>query len=213
MKLDTSKVYYAEVCGPQKLRAGSEMARRRARIQRISDSAFMSGWVVSSAGLFVKVFCNGCTTLAKGDLLAVEAFGVRCTVHFRAKVLDLGRNIVLLELQGRKTYIEPAAEEPRTLVGALSVEISSGDRIVRGHLVDASLLGAGVIVPVSFDRDSIVTVSSESMQLGNLEGSVRYCRQIESGLGPFRIGVRLNAGERLTWGRWHSIVFPEAEAA
>lgn len=184
-----------------------EFINRRVRLQRVHDGRFFSGWVKSSKASHVTIGGIGSHDIEPNQQFALEVYGTQRTAFFYGEVtLCQGRTLTLAVTSEIKC-VSPTNEDARLQVAEREITITWEGESMRAWLVDVSLNGAGFYAECELMRGDMLQLEVPTPGgRALLEGTVRYCRPAADRNGMFRVGVRLEARDRLQSAKWTAIL-------
>lgn len=173
----------------------------RFRAQRLRDARPFYGWIENLKGTMLSVTIHGKHDLEVNDALQFEIEGKQASVTLRAvmrhpAIQNFGE-FTIVE-QARKTA---ASKAPRVRVPHMTVLMEVDGSEVCGRVMDLSINGAGIEVPVALERGANLTATFEhDAKRASCPVEVRYCRPEPD--GTFRVGLQIGDMSRIESARW-----------
>lgn len=172
----------------------------RFRAQRLRDARPFYGWIEGLKGTSLGVTIHGNHDLEVNDALQFEIEGKDASVTLRAVMRHPAiRNFAEFTIvdEARKTA---ASKAPRKRVPHMTITLQVGEAEITGRVVDISISGAGIELPVQLERGSTVIATFEfDSKRASCPAEVRYCRADGDG---FRAGLQIGEMNRLESARW-----------
>ncbi len=182
----------------------------RARLQRLSDARFFSGWVSGSLGNHLSLRLAPGGDLALKDRIFVSLAAADFGATFHAEVTGLAGCEATLLIEGTPKY-GPATEDVRYSTEAMSGTLLTGARKVDLEIGDISSKGLGGHVGSELARGTSVRFAIDGLY-GQVAGAaeVRYCRADHTQPGRFRIGLLITEVGRIDQARWTRMLGSQA---
>ncbi len=190
-----------------KLRDANLFVQTRARLQRLSDMKFFSGWVESMQNTSVQIRLKPSKAVIEpGDQFSVEVAGKEKTAIFVGKVSEITGAIIHLELPKGVEYT-PKKENARVSMYGYRGRVLFEGNEYPFTLVDISEDGLGLFIPTALDRGSIVEFEVFT-PVGQIDGTgeVRYCRTDPESPNQFRAGILMKELNRVERARWNHLL-------
>ncbi len=184
----------------------SSFVNTRARLQRLSDAKFFSGWVhvLTHNEVVLELTCND--TCSIGDVFGVQAHGRDRTASMTARVVSIDGNEITMTLLDRIRMLAQS-ENARFYVADLTGVVRGPELEEEVTLIDVSTGGAAFTSPKAIERGKTVELElAVASWLVKLPAEIRYCRPEKDGSSYFRVGVTLLSLDRLDRARWISLV-------
>jgi hypothetical protein len=179
----------------------------RARLQRLSDMKFFTGWVESISPEQVRIRLKSPkASVSRGDNFSVEVAGKEKTAAFVGMVSDVAGSVVVLALPQGMTLL-PKKESARFFIfGTLGRILLDGEEHAI-TLVDISENGLGVLADSNLERGTIVEFEIFT-PLGSVCGcgEIRYSRIDPDSPSRFRAGIQLKERDRIESARWNQLL-------
>jgi hypothetical protein len=177
-------------------------ANTRARMQRLKDARFFSGWVKSFDEGEVRIRLSSPGDSDPGDRFLIELYGEETVAMFQAGITMSFDNQAYLTILGPVQYRRTTENARLAISGVFGTVVAEGEEI-EARVADISRTGIGLVVRKSLNRKSTVQFKL-STPAGEVtgDGEVRYCRPDTSGNGSFRAGIKLTELGRLEKARW-----------
>ena len=193
--------------GVPKMRDANLFIQTRARLQRISDMKFFTGWVEAINHSQVRIRLKASkTTVARGDRFSVEVAGKEQTAVFIGDVGEVVGSMIDLALP-RGIALLPKKENARVSMFGVRGRLLFEGSEYSVTMVDISDNGLGVLTPSNLER-GIVVEFEISTPTGEVRGSgeVRYCRADPDAPNQFRAGIQVSVLDRIERARWNQLL-------
>jgi hypothetical protein len=179
----------------------------RARLQRLSDMKFFSGWVESMENTEVRIRLKPSkAVVGRGDQFSVEVAGKTQTAVFIGEVSEVNSSVVVLDLPRGVAFL-PKKENARVSMFGYRGRLIFEGCEYQFTLVDVSENGLGLVVSGEIERGA--TIQFEVFTpLGQIEGEgeVRYCRTDTENANQFRVGILMQELGRIERARWNHLL-------
>ncbi len=190
-----------------------KLKRCRVRAQRVRDGKIFSGRLDSISNVEATMRLEGSQSLLPGDEISVEIHGPMMKVLHRARVKVNSKNRITVEVLGEMRSTK-TTESARIDVEDVMAKVHFDDMVMIASVFDVSREGLaiklsdavppGKMLQIDFQYDNITV---------QLYGVVRYCRELNDGLGHTRIGIQLHHKSRLTSAKWFTYFDKVLESA
>lgn len=156
---------------------------------------------------------NGDASPEMGDHFLVEVHGPKLKVVFTGQLVLIEGTMGRLVIQGEIQYL-PATEPVRYTIKDISGIIDwEGSESAPAKVIDFSEDGVSLVVGDVIAPGTIATVRIKHGKVPiQMRGLVRYCRELNDGLGNCRVGLRIIHEDRLNSARWQ-VLFSELQSA
>ena len=194
--------------GVPKMKDANMFIQTRARLQRIGDMKFFTGWVEAINHSHVRIRLKPAKVpVARGDKFSVEVAGKEQTAVFVGEVTDVLGCIIGLALP-RGTTLLPKKENARVSMFGVQGRILFEGAEYPVTLVDISDNGLGVLASTNLERGTIVEFEVFA-PLGSVCGSgeVRYSRVDPDSAHQFRAGIQVSVLDRIERARWNQLLY------
>ncbi len=180
----------------------ANFANMRARLQRLKDAKFFTGWISDFDGHEVRVRLGVAGECEPGDLFMFEIYGTELDAIFQARVTMAFDNQSNMSVVGGVSY-RPATENARICVSGMFGVVGTPDGDIEVRVTDISVNGLGLVIRKPLKQKMLVKLRLTTA-VGEVtgEGEVRYCRLDPAGTGSYRAGLRLSELGRLEKARW-----------
>lgn len=174
----------------------------RARLQRISDARFFSGWVKDFGPTEVRVRAAADFDLQSGDQFMIQLAGKGATAIFRGQLGFTSGRMLNFRIT-TPVRVVASTEAMRIAVDGMRGTISDDEDTVEVTVVDVSDSGAGIVCKAQPERGSTVRFEFNA-PAGEVSGEaeVRYCRPDPETEGQFRVGLMIKLASRLDQAKW-----------
>ena len=182
----------------------SEFKHKRARLQRISDARFFSGWVDSVSASEVIVRITGGVVLDISDEFMVEVHGLLNLMGFRGRVESFEDSTTTLRII-TPMQLTPVTEDARVTITNLIGHVTIAGEVHEFEVVDISVQGIGILVGAPLNRKSVAEISIDT-ETGPIraQGIIRYCREDAENIGAYRAGIEFGEMGRVEKARLKS---------
>ncbi len=182
----------------------------RARLQRLSDAKFFSGWVGGFMGSHLSIKFQSSTELALGDRVFVTICSAQCSATFQALAVARSPLETTLLLESAPKY-GPVTEDVRYACEAMGGALTVGVRRYPFEIGDISEKGLGGYVDTEIPSGTTMGFEIEGLY-GKVAGAaeVRYCRTDPQKEGRFRIGLLIVEVGRIDQARWGRMLGAQA---
>lgn len=178
----------------------------RARLQRLSDAQFFSGWVRDFGADELLLQAAGDYDVSSGDkfLAQLSGKGVNALINVQLGT-SLGR-----ELRFRVTSpvkVVPSNENVRfVLEGVVGTVLQEGQELAV-TVTDVSARGAGIVCEMQFEKGAKLDFSFE-VPGGTVSGQaqVKYSRHDPNDVNTFRTGLQLLSFGRIDQAKWEKML-------
>jgi hypothetical protein len=193
--------------GVPKMKDANLFIQTRARLQRLGDMKFFTGWVeaINHAQVSIRLKPSK-ATVVRGDKFSVEVAGKEQTAVFIGEVGEVSGVVIELTLT-RGMALLPKKENARvSMFGVRGRVLFEGSEFAI-TLVDISENGLGVISSSNLERGTIVEFEVFT-PIGSVNGSgeVRYCRADADSPNQFRAGIQVSVLDRIERARWNQLL-------
>ena len=178
----------------------------RARMQRLRDAKFFSGWVVSASSDLLEIHIAGSHVLSGGDRFSVEVNGKAKAMVFECELKSQKSTVVSLSICCGPRPVQ-ATEAPRIKKSGVSARVSHGSKVHETSVIDVSESGVAFSSMAEIPKGtevSMLVVSGDVQLL--ISGVTTYSRADTSQPGRHRIGVHLKDLDRQTEKLWFNFV-------
>lgn len=194
-----------------------KLARTRVRLNRLRDAKIFSGRLVRIEQSKAWMVLNEPHLVKLQDTFMVEVHGPSTKVLFGVRFEAAEDEGFLFEV-GKEIRYLPASEAARIAVEGFDAVVrwsdAYGNYEYKGHLLDISKEGLGFAMLEEVSPGTTVQITvTKRHETYVLKGTVRYCRELNDGLGHCRVGVRLIHEERIPSARWMALFDRVIEAA
>ena len=178
----------------------------RARLQRLSDARFFSGWVAGALGNHLSVRLAPGSELVLKDRVFVSLASAEFGATFHAEVTGVMPSETSLMIEGTPKY-GPATEDVRYCTASMAGCLASGSKRYPIEIGDISSKGLGGHVETEIARGTQVRFDIDGLY-GQVGGTaeVRYCRADPVQPGRFRIGLLIIEVGRIDQARWGRMI-------
>lgn len=182
----------------------------RARLFRVQDGKWLSGWVMNLAREEARIKLSGPIALTAGEQLVGECYGLGTVARFQGTLVGQAGLEIAIHVIGSVTF-GPSEETPRIQTSGLHGVLHSGVGTSPLEVLDVSPESMGVVVSQPFEpgAELMITLPTE---MGPIEGqvSVANCRDDHEREGHFRMGLHIVQLDRLARARWSRLVTERA---
>jgi hypothetical protein len=191
-------------------------AHQRARLQRLSDARFFSGWLFSGNAERLEMVVQGASAIAHGDAFFCHLSGGDQDAYFTAAVEATGAATPSAELGGEarlcrlkvlgKIEYRGSVEEVRRLAQGVSIRLLTPSGRLETAVADVSPSGVGVLVAQELPKGAEVDLELD-LPTGSFRcsGKVIYCRKLKGLTGFYRVGFSLGQLDRLNRNHWNRL--------
>lgn len=173
----------------------------RFRAQRLRDARAFYGWIDNLKGSSLGVTIHGQHDLVVNDALQFEIEGKSASVTLRAVMRHPAIQSFAEFTVVDQARTAAASKAPRIRVPHMTVTLEVDGAEVCGRVVDLSISGAGIELPVELERGAHTEVNFEyDAKRATCPVEVRYCRSTDD--GTFRIGLQIGDMNRVESARW-----------
>jgi hypothetical protein len=193
--------------GVPKMKDANLFIQTRARLQRLGDMKFFTGWVEAINHSQVRIRLKPAKTLvARGDKFSVEVAGKEQTAAFIGEVSDVVGSVIELVLPRGMAFL-PKKENARVSMFGVRGKIHFEGTEYPITLVDMSENGLGVLAASNLERGTIVEFELLT-PIGPVCGSgeVRYSRLDPETPTQFRAGIQVSVLDRIERARWNQLL-------
>lgn len=185
------------------MKATPTFVTTRARVLRKGASHHIWGWIQYLGPGLAKVRLQDNPALEIRESLAVEVQGPDRLGTFEAEVVSHEGGETLLRITGDIRYTT-MTDPPRVAVQEIYARVRIGESEAVAEVVDASPRGAGLLVSVPLPVGITVQVELRHASQGNVsvKGETRYCQENSAKPGQYRVGIQLDASDRVAMARW-----------
>lgn len=178
----------------------------RARMQRLRDAKFFSGWVVKASSDLLEIQVANSSVLSAGDRFSVEVNGKVKAMAFECELKSQKDTLITLIVCSGPRPI-PSSEPPRIKKSGVSARVSHGQKVHETSVLDVSESGVGFSSLEEIPKGTEVSmlVVSGNLQL-LIAGVTTYDRADTSQPGRHRIGVQIKGLDRQTENQWFDFV-------
>lgn len=182
----------------------------RARLQRLSDAKFFSGWVGGFMGSHLSMKFQSASELVTGDRVFVTICSAQCSSTFQAVVIARSPLETTLLLETPPKY-GPVTEDVRYACEAMGGALLQGSKRYEFEIGDISEKGLGGFVDAEIARGTKIGFEIEGLY-GKVAGQaeVRYCRADNQKGGRYRIGLLIVEVGRIDQARWGRMLGAQA---
>jgi hypothetical protein len=188
----------------------------RASFQRLRDAKILHGWIEAIEGARLLVRASLPVSLGTGEQFAFRVTGPHGDVAFEATLRTEGQTasgtrlqnseeqMLLFEAGGRMVTLPPSGDPRfRSSIGTVFL----GTDGLEARVQDVSPEGLGLLVPVAFQRGQTtrVVIGTPAGEVVT-EAEVRYCRKASDAPVSYRVGLYLNALDRVNRARWNTLL-------
>lgn len=193
--------------GVPKMKDANLFIQTRARLQRIGDMKFFSGWVEAINHVQVRIrLKNSNVPVNRGERFSVEIAGKEQTAAFIGEVTDVAGLVIELLLP-RGMALMPKKESARVSMFGVQGRIMCEGSEYAITLVDMSENGLGVLCSSQLERG--VQIDFEVFTpIGSVNGTgeIRYCRSDGDASGKYRAGILVHSLDRIERARWNQLL-------
>lgn len=204
---------YAADQSVAKMRDAHLFIQTRARLQRLSDMKFFSGWIqeISHVETVVR-FKKPAAPIERGDEFSVEVAGKEQTAVLIASVKDIQGDIARLDVK-RGPALLPKKEAARVSMFGYPGKVQFEGSEFMFTLVDVSESGLGVMMAADVPKDSEIDFEVTT-PLGSVvgKGLVKYCRADDDSPDRKRVGIQLTQFDRIERARWNQLLHYSQDA-
>ena len=193
--------------GVPRMKDANLFIQTRARLQRLSDMKFFTGWVEAMNHMEVRIRVKASkATIARGDRFSVEIAGKEQLAVFIGEVGDISGSVIDLALP-RGMTLTPKKENARVSMFGVRGRILFEGSEYAVTLIDVSENGLGVLSTHNLER-GIVVEFEVFTPIGSVKGSgeVRYCRSDAESPNQFRAGLLVSQLDRIERARWNQLL-------
>lgn len=193
--------------GVPKMRNANLFIQTRARLQRIGDMKFFTGWVEAINHTQVRIRLRASkATVARGDKFSVEIAGKEQAATFIGEVEEVAGSLIDLSLPKGMALL-PKKENARVIMFGVRGRILFEGSEYSATLVDISDNGLGLLTKSNLERGTVVQFEIFT-PIGEVRGSgeVRYCRADQEAPSQFRAGIQVSALDRIERARWNQLL-------
>lgn len=164
---------------------------RRCRLQRLSDSKLMYGWVINYDKKNCTIRLNGKNLNPQvNDKFNVEIFGRDSNATFQAFLHHQSEEAIFLQANSFIQY-KNKTENGRVLLYNGTGNITVGEDRLNIDVIDISESGAAISAPEAITAKSRVRLVIQAGKVTvNVYAEVAYCRKNFPAEGQFRLGVK-----------------------
>lgn len=181
-----------------------QAARTRARLQRIRDLKIFHAKAMFIDEKFCQLQVAGALEKFRpGDQFMLEVHGPKHKIMVSGALTGFEEKSIRLKLNDDMKVL-PLSEQARfTTKGfTCSIVLESGDKIT-GVVDDISVTGIGIILPDEVEIGTKISILvKHKNQAVQVTGMVKYCRELNDGIGSLRVGCSLFPLERLDAAVW-----------
>jgi hypothetical protein len=193
--------------GVPKMKDANLFIQTRARLQRIGDMKFFTGWVeaINHAQVRIRLKSTKAVVL-RGEKFSVEVAGKEQTAAFIGEVDEVAGNVIELMLP-RGMALLPKKENARVSMFGIRGRVMFEGSEYAVTLVDVSESGLGVLSTANLERGTVVEFEVFT-PMGSVSGSgeVRYCRAEPESPNQFRAGIQVSTLDRIERARWNQLL-------
>lgn len=179
----------------------------RARLQRMGDAKFFSGWVkeISDTELWLRT--SGELPVTVGEKYVVQLFGTGFSAIIKLKLSVTMGNLLGFAITATPMEISSDESARVAVSGMLGTLMADGTAPCEVTVLDMSVQGVGLLSPISVDRGAQVILDLVGRG-GSIsaEGEVRYCRPDPQTEGYFKVGVKIRSLQRIDQARWNQML-------
>jgi hypothetical protein len=193
--------------GVPKMKDANLFIQTRARLQRISDMKFFTGWVEAINHAEVRIRLKASHVVAaRGDRFSVEVSGKEQTAAFIGEVTEVVGSVIALTLP-RGMVLQPKKENARVSMFGIRGRVMFEGSEYSITLVDISEDGMGLLSSANLERGTVIEFEIFT-PIGSVNGAgeVRYCRADQDAPTQFRAGIHVNALDRIERARWNQLL-------
>lgn len=190
-----------------KMRDANLFLQTRARLQRLGDMKFFSGWVESMENTEVRIRLKGSKAIvSRGDQFSVEVAGKEQTAIFIGEVAEVTGAVIVLSLPRGVAFL-PKKENARISMYGFRGRVLFEGAEYPFTLIDISENGIGFMVSGELERGANVEFEVFT-PLGQIDGAgeVRYCRVDSETPNQFRAGLLMQDLGRIQRARWNHLI-------
>lgn len=185
--------------------SSSAYATSRVRLQRVRDGVTFWGWLRSQNTATATIRSDTTLPYAEEDEYVLQVMTGARVMSDRCHLLRVEDREVEVALRGEAKVSAPVTA-PRAQVRSLLTTLRVQNREVLAQILDASETGAGLLSPISLHSEDLVRLEVRNgKDLVMVQGKVRYCRPAKE-MGQFRVGLQLEAGDKLDTIQWGRVI-------
>jgi len=174
----------------------------RARIQRVSDSRFFSGWCIGVRAQQIILQVEDLESVEPGETFIIELYGPNRSVLVQSVYMTINSDGTSTFQTTSEPFYLPGPAEPRFRVANFEAEISHHHRKSPGRVTDVSAKGLAVETGFFANRlDHLELVINLPSGQVHAKGHVRYCKPIPNS-PVYRLGIRIEQMDRVGVARW-----------
>lgn len=174
----------------------------RARLQRISDMRFATGWIlrVDSGSVIVQV--NESSNWGTGDEMFIQAYGVDECLSIGGQTIIVAGDLITVRISGN-AKVSASSEKTRHLAGNMQCHLKLGWFQADTEVIDISDSGIGIktTVPVQKGESAELTIRTHFGEVV-ANGVAKYSRKLPGPSEAFRIGFEFKTVDRLSEAKW-----------
>ncbi|HLK13825.1 MAG TPA: PilZ domain-containing protein [Fimbriimonadaceae bacterium] len=193
--------------GVPKMKDANLFIQTRARLQRLGDMKFFTGWVEAINHAQVRIRIKGTkAVIARGDRFSVEVAGKEQTAAFIGEVTEIAGPAIELILP-RGLALLPKKENARVSMFGVKGRILFEGSEYAVTVMDISESGIGVVSNSNLERGTNVDFEVFT-PIGSVHGTgeVRYCRADPDTPNQFRAGILVSSLDRIERARWNQLL-------
>lgn len=174
----------------------------RARLQRVSDLRFATGWLVRIDQNSAIVKINETSNWSAGDELFIQAHGAGECLSFGCRVLSVSGEVISLRINGQ-AKVSSSNEKTRHLAVGMQCHVKLGWFQADMEVIDVSDTGIGIKTPVQVQKGESADLTLQT-HFGEVmaKGIAKYCRKLPGNTEAFRIGFEIRTVDRLSEAKW-----------
>lgn len=178
----------------------------RARMQRVADMRFATGWIVNIGPGSAAIKVNESSNWSPGDTLFVQAYGVGECLSFGGQILSFVADVATLRIEG-DTKVSASDEKTRHLVEGLKCHLKLGWFEAETEVLDVSTSGLALKTAVQVPKGESAELTIHT-HFGDVlaTATAKYCRKFAGGGETFRIGFELKTVDRLSEAKWRMAI-------
>jgi len=189
------------------MRDANMFIQTRARLQRISDMKFFTGWVEAINHTQVRIRLRASkATVSRGDRFSVEIAGKEQAAAFIGEVDGVAGSVIELALPKGMALL-PKKENARVSMFGVRGRILFEGSEYDVTLVDISDNGLGLLTKSNLERGTVIQFEI-STPIGEVRGAgeIRYCRADPDAPTQFRAGILVSELDRIERARWNQLL-------